>query len=61
MATEARATVEDLARVPGKAEVVGGRILLMASTGGGPGYVDDEILASLRESPTLRGSLMPWR
>ena len=43
------ATIEDLYRVPGKAELVDGKILHMAPTGGIPGYAGDEIYASLRE------------
>jgi Uma2 family endonuclease len=41
--------MEGLFRVPGKAELVDGKILRMAPTGGIPGYAGDEIYASLRE------------
>jgi hypothetical protein len=47
--TRIRATIEDLARAAGKAEIVGGELVLMAPTGGRPGYAGDEIFASLRE------------
>lgn len=43
------ATVEDLYRVPGKAELVNGKVVRMAPTGGAPGYASDEIFASIRE------------
>ena len=43
------ATIEDLYRTPGKAELVDGKVVLMAPTGGAPGYAGDEIFASLRE------------
>jgi Uma2 family endonuclease len=41
------ATIEDLEKVPGKAELVNGEIVYMAATGGFPGYAGDEIYASL--------------
>ncbi|HUE31159.1 MAG TPA: Uma2 family endonuclease [Verrucomicrobiae bacterium] len=43
------ATLEDLAREPGKAELVNGRIVRMSPTGGLPGYAGREIVMSLRE------------
>lgn len=47
-ATQAqRATIEDLFRVPDKAEIVNGEIVLMPPTGGGPGYAGDAIFVSL--------------
>ena len=49
MDTHAEATIEDLYRTPGKAELVDGKIVLMPPTGGAPGYAGDEIFASLRE------------
>jgi Uma2 family endonuclease len=49
MDTRTKATIEDLYRVPGKAELVNGEIILMAPTGGGPGYAGDEVFVSLRE------------
>jgi Uma2 family endonuclease len=45
----ARATVEDLRHVPGKAELVGGKIVHMTPTGGLHGYASAEIVASLRD------------
>lgn len=48
--TQAKAaTIKDLARVDGKAELVDGRIIEMSPTGFLPGYAADEIYASLRE------------
>ncbi len=49
MSTKARATIEDLYNVPGKAEIVNGELILMSPTGGEPGYAGDEIFVSLRE------------
>jgi Uma2 family endonuclease len=49
MTTKARATIEDLYRVPGKAEIVNGELVLMSPTGAAPGYTGDEIYASLRD------------
>jgi Uma2 family endonuclease len=45
----AEATIEDLYQVPdnAKAELVKGEIILMAPTGGDPGYAGDEIFVSL--------------
>lgn len=43
------ATIEDLARVEEKAEIVGGELVLMPSAGGFHGYATGEIFASLRE------------
>ena len=50
MTTKARATIEDLYRVPdnAKAELVNGEIVLMSPTGRLPGYAGDEIFVSLR-------------
>ena len=42
------ATLEDLRYTSGKAELVDGRIVSMAPTGGAPGYAGDEIFVSLR-------------
>jgi Uma2 family endonuclease len=47
MTTKAQATIEDLYRVPGKAEIVNGELVLMSPTGDGPGYAGDAILVSL--------------
>jgi Uma2 family endonuclease len=49
MATKARATIEDLYRVPGKAELVDGEIRLMPPTGFLPGRAAYNITTSLRE------------
>ena len=43
------ATIEDLYRVDGKAELVGGELVLMSPTGWLPGFAGGEIFASLRE------------
>lgn len=43
------ATIEDLYRVPGKAEIVNGEIVHMSPTGFEPGYAGDVIFASLFE------------
>ena len=43
------ATIEDLYRVEGKAELVGGELVLMSPTGWLPGFAGGEIFASLRE------------
>lgn len=49
-------TIADLYRVPGKAELVNGEIVLMSPTGGLPGYAAAEILVSLRQhSQRTRG------
>ncbi len=45
----ARATVSDLYKAPGKAELVNGELVLMPPTGIDPGYAAGEIFASLRE------------
>ncbi len=43
MATRARATIDDLYQIEGKAELVNGGIVLMSPTGGQPGYAADAI------------------
>ena len=48
MSTKVTATVEDLYREPGKAEIVGGELIRMSPTGEEPGYAGDEIFVSLR-------------
>lgn len=48
MITSTRATIEDLYRVPGKAELVNGEIVHMSPTGAAPNYAATEILVSLR-------------
>jgi Uma2 family endonuclease len=44
-----RATIADLYKVDGKAELVNGEIVCMSPTGGRPGIAGGEIFASLRE------------
>ena len=48
MAGHAQATIEDLYRIEGKAELVNGQIVCDSPTGGLPGYASVEILVSLR-------------
>lgn len=48
MSTKTRATLEDLHKVEGKAELVNGEIVLMSPAGGDPGIAGGEIFASLR-------------
>ncbi len=47
MKTKAEATIEDLYRVEGKAEIVGEKIVYMSPTGAIPGFAGDEIFVSL--------------
>ena len=49
MSTKVEATIEDLYKVEGKAELINGEIILMSPTGCLPGYAGDEIFSSLRE------------
>ncbi len=49
MSIKVEATIEDLYKVEGKAELVNGEIILMSPTGNLPGYAGDEIFSSLRE------------
>ena len=49
MSTKVEATIEDLYKVEGKAELVNGEIILMSPTGLLPHYAADEIFSSLRE------------
>ena len=49
MSLKTRATIEDLYKVEGKAELVHGEIVHMPPTGDDPGYAGDEIFVSLRE------------
>jgi Uma2 family endonuclease len=49
MSTKTEATIEDLYKVDGKAELVNGEIVHMSPTGSRPGYAGDEIFVSLRE------------
>jgi Uma2 family endonuclease len=47
MSTKVRATIDDLYREPGKAELVDGEIVRMSPTGAAPGYAGDVIFVSL--------------
>lgn len=47
MGTTTEATIEDLYRIEGKAELVNGEIVLMSPTGGLPGYAAAQIVISL--------------
>jgi Uma2 family endonuclease len=49
MSTKTEATIEDLYKVEGKAELVNGEIVQMSPTGGLPNYAAREIALSLRE------------
>ena len=49
LASGREATVEDLYRIKGKAEIVGGELVLMTAAGELHGYAVVEIVASLRE------------
>ena len=49
MNIKTRATIEDLYKVEGKAELVNGEIVHMPPTGDDPGYAGDEIYVSLRK------------
>lgn len=48
MAVQNRATIQDLYRVRGKAELINGEIVHMSPTGDDPGFAGDEIYSSLR-------------
>jgi Uma2 family endonuclease len=49
MSTKVEATIEDLYKVEGKAELVNGEIILMSPTDIIPHYAADEIMVSLRQ------------
>ncbi|HZH90706.1 MAG TPA: Uma2 family endonuclease [Pyrinomonadaceae bacterium] len=49
MSTKTEATIEDLYKVDGKAELVNGEIVHMSPTGGTPNYAACEIFVSLRQ------------
>jgi Uma2 family endonuclease len=49
MTLKTQATIDDLKRETGKAELVNGEIVRMSPTGEWPGYAGDEIYSSLRE------------
>ena len=48
MTTKAEATIEDLYRMPEKAEIVNGELVFMSPTGGLPNFAAGEIFVSLR-------------
>jgi Uma2 family endonuclease len=56
MTTTHKATVQDLYRVKGKAELINGEIVQMPPTGYLPGYAASEILISLREHERATGN-----
>src|SRR5213593_1978404 len=56
MHVKAPATYDDLARVPGKAEIVNGEIVHMPPTGDAPGAAGDEIYFSLRKHVEATGT-----
>jgi Uma2 family endonuclease len=49
MAVQSKSTLTDLYKVPGKAEIVNGKVVKFMPTGGDPGYAADEIFVALRE------------
>ncbi len=49
MSTKTEATIEDLYKVDGKAELINGEIVYMSPTGGRPSYAAREITFSLRD------------
>ena len=49
MVANLEATIEDLYRVPGKAEIVNGEIVHMSPTGAAPSYAASEIFVNLRQ------------
>ena len=49
MGTQREATIDDLYGAEGKAEIVGGKLVLMSAAGGLHGFASGEILVSLRE------------
>lgn len=56
MSTKVEATIEDLYKVKGKAELVNGEIVLMSPTGGFSNYAAGEIFISLRDYARLTKS-----
>src|SRR5207248_484826 len=61
MLTKTQATIEDLYRIKGKAELVNGEIVVMEPTGFRPGRASGEIFSSLRqyEQRTKAGYAIP--
>src|SRR5687767_8454397 len=49
MITKSEATIDDLYKVEGKAEIVNGEIVHLMATGDEPGYAGDEIFSWLRD------------
>lgn len=47
MTTKARATIDDLYHVPGKAEIVNGELVLMSPTGNDPSFASGAVFVSL--------------
>ncbi len=56
MSTKVAATIEDLYKVEGKAELVNGEIILMSPTGRRPGYAGDEIFSHYANTPSATKS-----
>jgi len=56
MSIKVTATVEDLYRESGKAEIVAGKLVRMPPTGDEPGYAGDEIFVSLRQYSRRTGA-----
>ena len=61
MSTKTRATIEDLYKVDGKAELVNGEIVHMAPTGRRPGRAGGQIYASLRRMSGATAAVPPSR
>jgi Uma2 family endonuclease len=55
MSAKTRATIEDLYKVGGKAELIGGEIVCMSPTGRMPGRAGGEIYSSLRQHERQHG------
>jgi Uma2 family endonuclease len=56
MSTKVEATIKDLYKVEGKAEIINGEVVQMPPTGGEPGFAGDEIFVSLREYSKRTGA-----
>lgn len=55
MLTKHRATIDDLCKVEGKAEIVNGEMRHLKSTGDEPGYAADEVYVALSAYARERG------
>jgi hypothetical protein len=55
MVSRDKTLIDELMETPGKAEIINGEIVLMAPTGGDPGYAGDEIYSSLRQHVKATG------